>query len=88
MRTGGAPMTSEIARKIVTAFQSPAPNADAAMLSAREIEILELLSQGRVSKEIADCIYTALLTDTGSFHFSNTTERTLKIASAAKDTGR
>ena len=34
-----------------------------------------------VSKEIADCIYTALLTDTGSFHFSNTTERTLKIAS-------
>src|SRR5262252_2506868 len=34
-----------------------------------------------VTKEIADCIYTALLTDTGSFHFSNTTERTLKIAS-------
>src|SRR5436309_1982016 len=55
VRTGGAPMTSEIARKIVNAFQSPVPNpADAAMLSAREIEILELLSQGRVSKEIAD----------------------------------
>src|ERR1700686_4769479 len=35
----------------------------------------------RVTKEIAECIYTALLTDTGSFHFSNTTERTLKIAS-------
>ncbi len=34
-----------------------------------------------VTKEIADCIYTAILTDTGSFHFSNTTERTLKIAS-------
>jgi phosphoesterase RecJ-like protein len=34
-----------------------------------------------VTKEIADCLYTALLTDTGSFHFSNTTERTLKIAS-------
>jgi bifunctional oligoribonuclease and PAP phosphatase NrnA len=34
-----------------------------------------------VIKEIAECIYTALLTDTGSFHFSNTTERTLKIAS-------
>ena len=34
-----------------------------------------------VTKDIADCIYTALLTDTGSFHFSNTTERTLKIAS-------
>ena len=34
-----------------------------------------------VTKEIAECIYTALLTDTGSFHFSNTTERTFKIAS-------
>ena len=34
-----------------------------------------------VTKEIAECIYVALLTDTGSFHFSNTTERTLKIAS-------
>ena len=35
----------------------------------------------RVTKEIADCVYTALLTDTGSFHYSNTTERTFKIAS-------
>src|SRR6266567_1525492 len=35
----------------------------------------------RVTKELAECVYTALLTDTGSFHYSNTTERTLKIAS-------
>jgi len=34
-----------------------------------------------VTKEIAECVYAALLTDTGSFHFSNTTERTFKIAS-------
>ena len=34
-----------------------------------------------VTKEIADCAYAALLTDTGSFHFSNTTERTFKVAS-------
>jgi len=55
VRTGGAPMTSEIARKIVMTFQSPAPGAgDAATLSVREQEILELLSQGKVSKEIAD----------------------------------
>ncbi|HQR37791.1 MAG TPA: bifunctional oligoribonuclease/PAP phosphatase NrnA [Blastocatellia bacterium] len=33
------------------------------------------------TKEIATCTYTALLTDTGSFQFSNTTERTFKIAS-------
>ncbi|MBA3513507.1 MAG: DHH family phosphoesterase, partial [Pyrinomonadaceae bacterium] len=35
----------------------------------------------RVSKEIAECVYTALITDTGSFHYSNTTERTFKVAS-------
>ena len=36
---------------------------------------------GRVTREIAECVYMALVTDTGSFHFSNTTERTLKVAS-------
>jgi len=41
----------------------------------------------RVSKEIAECVYTALLTDTGSFHYSNTTERTFKIASELVRTG-
>ncbi|HVF55325.1 MAG TPA: bifunctional oligoribonuclease/PAP phosphatase NrnA [Pyrinomonadaceae bacterium] len=35
----------------------------------------------RVTREIAECVYTALVTDTGSFHFSNTTERTFKVAS-------
>lgn len=36
---------------------------------------------GRISKEIAECIYLAIVSDTGSFHFSNTTDRTLKVAS-------
>ena len=36
---------------------------------------------GRVTSEIAECLYLALVTDTGSFHFSNTTDRTLKVAS-------
>lgn len=35
----------------------------------------------KISPEVASCVYAALLTDTGSFHFSNTTERTFKIAS-------
>jgi phosphoesterase RecJ-like protein len=35
----------------------------------------------RVTKEMAECVYTALITDTGSFHYSNTTERTFKVAS-------
>lgn len=36
---------------------------------------------GRVTKEIAECLYVALVTDTGSFHYSNTSDRTLKVAS-------
>jgi len=36
---------------------------------------------GKITKDIAECVYMALVTDTGSFHFSNTSERTLKVAS-------
>jgi phosphoesterase RecJ-like protein len=41
----------------------------------------------RPTVEIAEGVYTALLTDTGSFHYSNTTERTFKIASELVRTG-
>jgi DNA-binding NarL/FixJ family response regulator len=55
VRGGGAPMTSEIARKVVHAFQAPPPeHATAAVLSAREQEILQMLSKGFANKEIAD----------------------------------
>src|SRR5258705_3697328 len=35
----------------------------------------------RVTKQIAECFYTALITDTVSFNYLNTTERTYKDAS-------
>jgi DNA-binding NarL/FixJ family response regulator len=55
VRGGGAPMTSEIARKVVHAFQKPPAQSGAKVeLSHREKEILELLSQGFANKEIAD----------------------------------
>ena len=41
----------------------------------------------RVTREVAECVYTALITDTGSFHYSNTTERTFKVASELVRTG-
>lgn len=54
VRQGGAPMTSEIARKVVAAFQQPAAGDPlTAMLSRREREILELLARGCANKEIA-----------------------------------
>lgn len=55
VRQGGVPMTGEIARKVIMAFQAPAPATDESVtLSSREQEILELLSQGMLNKEIAD----------------------------------
>lgn len=36
---------------------------------------------GKITQEIAECVYMALVTDTGSFHFPNTSDRTLKVAS-------
>ncbi len=51
---GGAPITSSIARKLVTAFQrSPRPVDMGVSLSPREQEVLEMLSRGLAYKEIA-----------------------------------
>ncbi len=49
---GGSPMSSEIARKVVTAFSrqhDPGPD----ILSEREKQVLEMLSQGLLYKEVA-----------------------------------
>ena len=55
VRSGGAPMTSEIARMVVEAFQKkPASVASGDSLTNRESEILALLSEGLSNKEIAD----------------------------------
>ncbi len=55
VRSGGAPMTSEIARMVVEAFQrKTASHASAESLTHREYEILALLSEGLSNKEIAD----------------------------------
>ncbi len=51
---GGAPMSSQIARKVVQFFQSRAPVPEAEELSAREREVLDLLAKGYLVKEIAD----------------------------------
>ena len=55
VRTGGAPMTSEIARMLVRSFTEPpsASLSDKDQLSSREMEILALLAEGLANKEIA-----------------------------------
>ncbi|MFO1475332.1 MAG: response regulator transcription factor [Verrucomicrobiota bacterium] len=57
VQRGGAPMTSEIARKVVEAFKEPPPADDAEqVLTRREHEILELLCKGFANKEIAEAL--------------------------------
>ncbi|HVU08906.1 MAG TPA: response regulator transcription factor [Verrucomicrobiae bacterium] len=55
VQRGGSPMTTHIARKVVQSFQrAPAPPTAAENLSEREQQVLDLLSQGLMYKEIAD----------------------------------
>lgn len=55
--SGGAPMSGQIARRVVEAFNKPAVKpveAPMASLSEREQQILQLLSEGYLYKEISD----------------------------------
>ena len=56
VQRGGSPMTTHIARKVVQSFLKPVPTAQPAEeeLSPREKEVLDLLSQGFMYKEISD----------------------------------
>lgn len=54
VQQGGAPMSREIARKVIVSFREPlAAAAEVEDLSPREREILELLAEGFPNKQIA-----------------------------------
>jgi DNA-binding NarL/FixJ family response regulator len=60
LHNGGAPMSSQIARKVVSAFQNKKEeiaNDSLGLLSKRELEILEMLSTGLVYKEISEKLF-------------------------------
>lgn len=52
---GGAPMTSDIARKVVQTFKQPAPaSGETENLTPREQEVIDFLAKGYLYKEIAE----------------------------------
>lgn len=63
VHSGGSPMTSNIARMVVQALHQTKPKTNVSdQLSRRENEVLSLLAQGYLYKEIADTMGIGLTT--------------------------
>ena len=74
LHEGGAPMSPEIARKVVTMFSKVAPpKREEHRLSARELDILKLLAEGHSYKTAAKSL--SLSIDTVRFHIRNIYEK-------------
>jgi len=74
VHSGGAPMSPEIARKVLSMFQKFAsPKAGESGLSARELEVLHLLAEGDSYKTCADRLAVSI--DTIRFHVRRIYER-------------
>ncbi|MBX3747631.1 MAG: response regulator transcription factor [Verrucomicrobiae bacterium] len=72
LHRGGTPLSAQVARRVVETFQQPAPApapAGLSVLSPREQQILALLAQGRLYKEIAATLSLSL--DTVRTHLRN-----------------
>ncbi len=69
VHAGGAPMSMQIARKVVNHFQQiKKPQSDMEKLTKREQEILALLAQGYLYKEIADQLGITMSTVRAHLH--------------------
>ncbi len=70
LHRGGAPMTSEIARRVIESFHHAKPATHPQeRLTPREEEILECLAKGYVTKEIADKLSVSY--DTVRYHLKH-----------------
>jgi DNA-binding NarL/FixJ family response regulator len=71
---GGAPMTSEIARRVIEAFRNKGKTRDESLrLSVREEQILVLLSKGLSNKMIAEKLEISI--DTVCHHLKHVFEK-------------
>jgi DNA-binding NarL/FixJ family response regulator len=87
LHRGGAPMSTQIARRVVEFFQQAAPSGDAAAgLSPREKEIIALLAKGYLYKEIAgqlrlsvETVRTHIHNIYDKLHVRSRTEAVMKV---------
>ncbi len=70
---GGAPMSGEIARKVLNYFRHPKDDNITSKLSSREVEVLEGLIAGHTYKAIAEKLFLSV--HTVRFHLHNIYEK-------------
>ena len=74
VKNGGAPMSAQIARKVVQSFHKPEDSTKKLeKLTDREQEILSLLASGYMYKEIADELFISM--DTVKTHIRHIYEK-------------
>src|ERR1700744_4565911 len=88
VHTGGSPMSSSIARKVVASFQKSGQEKKQTLLSPREEAVLDCLAKGLTYKQIADqlqisidTIRTYLRRIYEKFHVQSRTEAVAKYLS-------
>jgi DNA-binding NarL/FixJ family response regulator len=87
VHAGGAPMSLQIARKVINHFHKTKPASELEQLTARELEILRLLAKGHLYKEIADQLAISMSTVRThisavyeKLHVHSRTEAAMKLA--------
>src|SRR5690606_10597620 len=85
VHAGGSPMSPQIARQVVGYFHRQPPRSDLEALSEREREVLHLLAEGSMYKEIAhqlsisvDTVRTHVRKIYDKMHVHSRTEAVLK----------
>lgn len=87
VHAGGAPMSLQIARKVINHFHKTKPDPGMEQLTVRELEILRLLAKGHMYKEIADqlgismsTVRTHISAVYEKLHVHSRTEAAMKLA--------
>lgn len=91
VHAGGAPMSLQIARKVINHFHQPKKSAaELDQLTARELDILKLLAKGYMYKEIADrlgismsTVRTHITAVYEKLHVQSRTEAAMKLVGQA-----